>query len=76
MNTSHEDELDCVVTLDGLRARGASAQVLSADVGAYNDFSAPSRVAPRSLAATLSGEAGVRFTLPRAAVAKVSIELA
>ena len=66
---------EVVLDVAGVKARGASGQVLTAaKVDAINTFAAPDAVAPKPIAAVRRGDRLV-LTLPAKAVAVVGLEL-
>ena len=63
-------EIDCAIV--GAAPKTAAARILTGDVRAYNDFSAPDKLVPAEHKAEITDK-GVKFTLPKCSV--VSLRL-
>ena len=71
-NASLDEDFEIDCSLVGYEAKEASAQILTGDVRAYNDFDAPEKIKPAAHSAEFTGK-GVKFTLPKCSA--VSIRL-
>ena len=65
---SEDYEIDCAII--GAKPGKAEARVLTGDVRAYNDFSAPEKLAPAAHSAEITDN-GVKFTLPKCSVVSI-----
>ena len=61
-------EIDCSVV--GAQPKAAEACILTGDVRAFNDFSAPEKLAPTAHKAEITNN-GVKFTLPKCSVVSI-----
>lgn len=72
-NCSLTDEAGITCEICNLPVRSASAQILTGDVRAHNDFDAPERVKPQPLAVEIK-DGMLHMTLPPCAVAAVTLQ--
>ena len=69
-NTSPDACIPVEVAIAGMQPASVSANVLTGEIGAYNDFSATERVKPQALPACVEN-GGISFSLPACSVAAI-----
>ena len=69
-NTSLDEDFEIDCTILGKRPEKAAARILTGDVRAYNDFTAPEKLVPAEHAAEIT-HGGVKFTLPKCSVVSI-----
>lgn len=72
-NTSLTEEFEIECDLYGFEAKNASARILTADVGAYNDFDNTENVAPKAYNAEIA-DGRVKVKMPACSVVSVVLE--
>lgn len=74
INSSHNQPLDAVVTLQGMSPKSASARILAGKLQDHNTFDAPTRIQPTAGTATVQG-GEVRASMPPSSVISIEVTL-